>query len=62
MGATKAGDVVVIVVRGKPRLAWYASPTPNGEQHLVSEKLGAPDGYRVVDDVIALERQPETVD
>lgn len=59
----KTGDVVVILRKGgKPSLALYVAPSPSGSSHIVKDGLKSDSAERLVDDVIALERQPEGSD
>jgi hypothetical protein len=52
----RVGDVVVIVVRGKPRLALYVGASPSGASHVVRE--GERERLVQPADLVTLSRQP----
>ena len=56
MSENKAGDVVVILVRGKPRIALYVAAMPVGTSHAVRD--GERDRLVRAEELIALTRQP----
>lgn len=57
MGAKiDVGDVVVISVRGKPRLAWYVQEIPGG--HVVRDKADDAESSRIVTTLSRVEPQP----
>ncbi len=57
MGEIKTGDVVVAIVRDKPRLARFVERTPGGKL-LVRDGVKSDGEERLVEKVIALVEQP----